>query len=188
MAQKPLLAFIDSRTNQALRSAKIWHHNNDDKEKRVGSARRDVPTTTGCYIYAIIVDGVVRYIGKGRNGRMCSETLTFNLITGGGALARLIPPFARCERRRVARLRPERSAEPPDRFHLSVGLSTAVPRGNARGTSGMPLLPSTSTETRSHGTRTAIACRRVSGGGDATAGVHRGSARISPGKGNESVI
>jgi hypothetical protein len=37
-----------------------------------GSAGRAVPRggTTGSYIYAIVVDGIVRYIGKGRNGRM----------------------------------------------------------------------------------------------------------------------
>jgi hypothetical protein len=75
MAKKPLLAFIDSRTNQALRSAKIRHHNNDEKGKRLRSAQRVVPTMTGCYIYAIIVDGVVRYIGKGRNGRMYTHLI-----------------------------------------------------------------------------------------------------------------
>jgi hypothetical protein len=31
--------------------------------------------TTGSYIYAIIVDGVVRYIGKGRNGRMYTHLI-----------------------------------------------------------------------------------------------------------------
>jgi hypothetical protein len=29
----------------------------------------------GCYIYAIIVDGVARYIGKGRNGRMYTHLI-----------------------------------------------------------------------------------------------------------------
>jgi hypothetical protein len=32
-------------------------------------------TTIGGYIYAIIVDGVVRYIGKGRNGRMYTHLI-----------------------------------------------------------------------------------------------------------------
>jgi hypothetical protein len=32
-------------------------------------------TTIGSYIYAIIVDGVVRYIGKGRNGRMYTHLI-----------------------------------------------------------------------------------------------------------------
>jgi hypothetical protein len=75
MAQKPLLAFIDSRTNQALRSTKIQHHNVDEKGKRHRSAQRAVPTMAGCYIYAIIIDGVVRYIGKGRNGRMYTHLI-----------------------------------------------------------------------------------------------------------------
>jgi hypothetical protein len=37
------------------------------------AVRRD--GTTGSYIYAIIVDGVVRYIGKGRNGRMYTHLI-----------------------------------------------------------------------------------------------------------------
>jgi hypothetical protein len=71
-ATSPILAFIDSRTNQALRKAKIRRPNHDKKGKRVHSAQGAVrrKTTIGSYIYAIIVDGVVRYIGKGRNGRM----------------------------------------------------------------------------------------------------------------------
>jgi hypothetical protein len=67
-----ILAFIDSRINQAQRKAKIRRRNNDEKGKRLHSARSAVrqKTTIGSYIYAIVVDGVVRYIGKGRNGRM----------------------------------------------------------------------------------------------------------------------
>jgi hypothetical protein len=78
MATSPILAFIDSRINQALRKVKIRCRNNDDeKGKRLHSARRAVPrkTTIGSYIYAIIVDGVVRYIGKGRNGRMYTHLI-----------------------------------------------------------------------------------------------------------------
>jgi hypothetical protein len=72
MATSPVLAFIDSRSNQAQRKAKIRHRNNEDKGKLLHSARSAVgrKTAAGNYIYAIIVDGVVRYIGKGRNGRM----------------------------------------------------------------------------------------------------------------------
>jgi hypothetical protein len=77
MATSPILAFIDSRTNQAQPEAKIRHRYNDKKGKRPHSARRTVQrkTTIGSYIYAIIVDGVVRYIGKGRNGRMYTHLI-----------------------------------------------------------------------------------------------------------------
>jgi hypothetical protein len=34
--------------------------------------------TTGSYIYAIVVDGIVRYIGKGRNGRMYTHLIEAN--------------------------------------------------------------------------------------------------------------
>ena len=77
MAKSPILAFIDSRTNRAQPEAKIRHRNNDRKGKRPHSARRTVQrkTTIGSYIYVIIVDGVVRYIGKGRNGRMYTHLI-----------------------------------------------------------------------------------------------------------------
>ena len=77
MATSPILAFIDSRTNQALRKAKIRRPINDKKGKRLQSVQRAVrrKTTIGSYIYAIIVDGVVRYIGKGRNGRMYTHLI-----------------------------------------------------------------------------------------------------------------
>jgi hypothetical protein len=77
MATSPILAFIDSRTNQALRKAKIRRPNNDKKGKRLQSVQRAVrrKTTIGSYIYALIVDDVVRYIGKGRNGRMYTHLI-----------------------------------------------------------------------------------------------------------------
>ena len=77
MATSPLLAFIDSRTKQAWRKAKIRRRNDEEDGKRLQSARRAVrrKTTIGSYIYAIIVDGVVRYIGKGRNGRMYTHLI-----------------------------------------------------------------------------------------------------------------
>ena len=76
MTTSPILAFIDSRTKQAQRKAKIPRRN-DERGKRLDSARRAVrrKTTIGSYIYAIIVDGVVRYIGKGRNGRMYTHLI-----------------------------------------------------------------------------------------------------------------
>jgi hypothetical protein len=72
MTTNPILAFIESRINQAQRKAKIRRRNNDEKGKRLRPARSAVrqKTTIGSYIYAIVVDDVVRYIGKGRNGRM----------------------------------------------------------------------------------------------------------------------
>jgi hypothetical protein len=77
MATSPVLAFIDSRTKQARRKAKIRRRNDEEDGKRLQSARRAVrrKTTIGSYIYAIIVDGVVRYIGKGRNGRMYTHLI-----------------------------------------------------------------------------------------------------------------
>jgi hypothetical protein len=70
MVTSPMLAFIDSRINQALRKAKIRPRNNDEKGKRLFSARTAVrqKTTIDSYIYAIIVDGVVRYIAKAERG------------------------------------------------------------------------------------------------------------------------
>jgi len=72
MTTSAILDFIDSRIDQARRKAKIRRRNNDEKEKRLHFARSAVgqKTMIGSYIYAIVVDGVVRYIGKGRNGRM----------------------------------------------------------------------------------------------------------------------
>jgi hypothetical protein len=72
MATSPILALVDSRTNKAQRKAGSQCPNNDKNRKRLHSAQRAVrrKTIIGTYIYAIIVDGVVRYIGKGRNGRM----------------------------------------------------------------------------------------------------------------------
>jgi hypothetical protein len=72
MTKNPILAFIDSRIDQAQRKAEIRRRNNDEKGKGLHSARSAVrqKATIGSYIYAIVVDGVVRYIGKGRNGRM----------------------------------------------------------------------------------------------------------------------
>jgi hypothetical protein len=64
MRTSPILAFIDSCINQAQLKAKIRRRNNHEKAR---SAVRQ-KTTIGSYIYAIVVDGVVRYIGKGRNG------------------------------------------------------------------------------------------------------------------------
>jgi hypothetical protein len=65
-----------SRANQAQPKAKIWHGNDDKKRKWLHSGRRAVQRKTpGSYIYAIIVDGVVRYIGKGRNGRMYTHLI-----------------------------------------------------------------------------------------------------------------
>jgi hypothetical protein len=66
MAMSPVLAFIDSRTKQALRKAKTRCLNNDEKGKKLRFARRAVlpKTRIGSYIYAIIVDGVVRLSAK----------------------------------------------------------------------------------------------------------------------------
>jgi LEM3-like protein len=77
MATSPILAFIDSRIDQALRKAKSRCRDNDEKGKRLPCARRAVSrrTTISSYIYAIVVDGVVRYIGKGRNGRMYTHLI-----------------------------------------------------------------------------------------------------------------
>jgi hypothetical protein len=77
MATSLILAFIDSRIDQAQRKAKSRCRDNDEKGKRLPSARRAVPrrTTISSYIYAIVVDGVVRYIGKGRNGRMYTHLI-----------------------------------------------------------------------------------------------------------------
>jgi hypothetical protein len=77
MATSPVLSFIDSQSNQARRKAKSRLRNDDERVQRHHSMLRPVrPTTTiGSYIYAIIVDGVVRYIGKGRNGRMYTHLI-----------------------------------------------------------------------------------------------------------------
>jgi hypothetical protein len=77
MATSLILAFIDSRIDKARRKAKIRRRNNDEKGKRLHSTQSAVgqKTTIGSYIYAIVVDGAVRYIGKGRNGRMYSHLI-----------------------------------------------------------------------------------------------------------------
>jgi hypothetical protein len=84
MATSPILAFIDSRTKQAQRKAKIRRRNNDEKGKTLHPARRAVwrETTIASYVYAIIVDGVVRYIGKGRNGRMYNHLIEAKRTSG----------------------------------------------------------------------------------------------------------
>jgi hypothetical protein len=69
MAISPILAFIDSRTDQAQPKAPTRQGNNAQKEKALHSAEKV------SYVYAIIVDGVVRYIGKGRNGRMYTHLI-----------------------------------------------------------------------------------------------------------------
>jgi hypothetical protein len=73
MATSPILAFIDFRTNQAQRKAE------STMKKEKGSIQCRGPSggrqRSAAYIYAIIVDGVVRYIGKGRNGRMYTHLI-----------------------------------------------------------------------------------------------------------------
>ena len=73
MATSPILAFIDFRTNQAQRKA--W----GTMKKEKGSIQCGGPSggrqRSAAYIYAIIVNGVVRYIGKGRNGRMYTHLI-----------------------------------------------------------------------------------------------------------------
>jgi hypothetical protein len=95
MATSPILAFVDSRTNQALRKAKIRRPNNDKKGTRLRSVQRAVrlKTTIGSYIYVIIVDGVVRYIGKGRNGRMYTHLIEAKCTSARcpAATAHLLP-------------------------------------------------------------------------------------------------
>ncbi len=75
MSTRPILAFIDSRTNQAQRKAKSTIM----VKKGKGSIQCGGPSggrqRSAAYIYAIIVDGVVRYIGKGRNGRMYTHVI-----------------------------------------------------------------------------------------------------------------
>ena len=75
MSTSRILDFIDSRTNQAQREAK----GAITKKKEKGSTQCGGPSggrqRSAAYIYAIIVDGVVRYIGKGRNGRMYNHLI-----------------------------------------------------------------------------------------------------------------
>jgi hypothetical protein len=75
MATSPILAFIDSRTNQAQREAESAITMKQEK----GSTQRRGPSggrrRSAAYVYAIIVDGVVRYIGKGRHGRMYTHLI-----------------------------------------------------------------------------------------------------------------
>lgn len=44
--------------------------NDQGRQKRQMSLAADVPMPKRCYVYAIHVDGVLRYFGKGTNGRM----------------------------------------------------------------------------------------------------------------------
>jgi hypothetical protein len=71
MATSPLLAFIDSRTNQAKRKAKSRHCNNVENGKRLHSAPKAArqKITIGSYIYAVIVDGVALRAGPGNLDR-----------------------------------------------------------------------------------------------------------------------
>jgi hypothetical protein len=75
MATSPILDFIDSRTNRARRNAKSAIV----VKKEKGSVQCGGPSSgrqrSAAYIYAIIVDGIVRYIGKGRNGRMYTHLI-----------------------------------------------------------------------------------------------------------------
>ena len=75
MSTSRILDFINSRTNQAQREAKGAIM----KKKEKGSTQCGGPSggrqRSAAYIYAIIVDGVVRYIGKGRNGRMYTHLI-----------------------------------------------------------------------------------------------------------------
>lgn len=75
LSRPRLLAFIDSRTEQVQPKTKTRRRNNDEK----GSTQRGGPPggrqRSAAYVYAIIVDGVVRYIGKGRNGRMYTHLI-----------------------------------------------------------------------------------------------------------------
>lgn len=40
------------------------------QRKSVNLVQQDIVSPKGCYVYAIYVDGVLRYIGKGTSGRM----------------------------------------------------------------------------------------------------------------------
>jgi hypothetical protein len=75
MATSPVLALIDSRTKQAQPKA----NKAITMKKEKGSARHGGPSAkrrrSTAFVYAIIVDGVVRYIGKGRNGRMYTHLI-----------------------------------------------------------------------------------------------------------------
>jgi len=73
MSTSPILAFIDSRTNQARRKAKSAIMMKKETTQHGGPSGGN--QRSAAYIYAIIVDGVVRYIGKGRNGRMYTHLI-----------------------------------------------------------------------------------------------------------------
>jgi LEM-3-like GIY-YIG domain len=75
MATSPILAFIDSRTNQAQRKAKSAIMMKKEKGPIQCGGPSGGRQQSAAYIYAIIVDGVVRYIGKGRNGRMYTHLM-----------------------------------------------------------------------------------------------------------------
>jgi hypothetical protein len=63
--------FIDTRTKQVQPKTKVRSRGNG--EKRGGpSCKRQ---RSAAYVYAIIVDSVVRYIGKGRNGQMYTHLI-----------------------------------------------------------------------------------------------------------------
>jgi hypothetical protein len=74
----PILAFIDSRTNQAQRKAKSAILMKKEKGTQPSVLSGGPPggrRLSAAYVYAIIVEGVVRYIGKGRNGRMYTHLI-----------------------------------------------------------------------------------------------------------------
>ncbi len=73
MATSPILDFIDSRANQAQRKAESAMKKEKGSIQCGGRSRGR--RRSAAYIYAIVVDGVVRYIGKGRNGRMYTHLI-----------------------------------------------------------------------------------------------------------------
>jgi hypothetical protein len=60
----PIGANVDIAANRA----KVL--NDQGRRHRQMSPGADVPLPKRCYVYAIHVDGVLRYFGKGTNGRM----------------------------------------------------------------------------------------------------------------------
>jgi coenzyme F420-reducing hydrogenase alpha subunit len=75
MATSPILAFIDSRTNQAQRKAMSAIKIKKEKSPTQHGGPPGRTRRSAAYVYAIIVDGVVRYIGKGRHGRMYTHLI-----------------------------------------------------------------------------------------------------------------
>ena len=57
--------------------------------------KRQTANSSSSYVYAIRVDGVVRYIGKGRNGRMYSHMIEAQRTANkpGVKIANLSPHF-----------------------------------------------------------------------------------------------